>query len=111
MQKGKLGALMPLKTHRKYFKALEAQILPLIWCGSSKKGCQISCNPHLLIVVKNYELRLDRFRFFSSYESQDKGVKQTINRAESEVFRDKSIRRMEETVPDAEIKLVIDVSK
>ncbi|GFY27616.1 uncharacterized protein TNCV_910671 [Trichonephila clavipes] len=39
------------------FKYVESSnILPLVWCGSKKKGCQVRCRPRHLTMVQVYEI-------------------------------------------------------
>ncbi|GFW30481.1 hypothetical protein TNCV_454191 [Trichonephila clavipes] len=33
-----------------------SNVLPLMWCGSWKRGCQLRCRPRHLISVQNYEV-------------------------------------------------------
>ncbi|GFY30238.1 hypothetical protein TNCV_3091451 [Trichonephila clavipes] len=46
-----------------HVKSIESpNVLPLVWCGSQKKGCQLRCHSLHLTMVQNYEVRCQKLQ-------------------------------------------------
>ncbi|GFV62497.1 uncharacterized protein TNCV_630761 [Trichonephila clavipes] len=44
-----------------HVKSVESSnVLPLVWCGSKERGCQLRFRPRHLTMVQNYEVRLQK---------------------------------------------------
>ncbi|GFX26983.1 uncharacterized protein TNCV_1841551 [Trichonephila clavipes] len=44
-----------------YIKSIESSTaLPLVWCGSWERGCQLRCRPRYLTMVQNYMVRHEK---------------------------------------------------